>query len=79
MRNVVKRVPPDLLRRAHARLLMIDGAESLADVRASPGNRLEKLVGGRDGQWSIRVNDQWRICFRWNGKNAHDVEFCDYH
>lgn len=61
------------------KLLMLDAAESLDDLRVPPGNRLEKLVGDRDGQYSIRVNDQWRICFQWLGGNAHDVEIVDYH
>jgi toxin HigB-1 len=61
------------------KLLMLDAAESLDDLRVPPGNRLEKLVGDRDGQYSIRVNDQWRICFQWLAGNAHDVEIVDYH
>jgi toxin HigB-1 len=61
------------------KLLILDAAESLADLRVPPGNRLEKLSGNRTGQCSIRVNDQWRICFRWLNNNAHDVEIVDYH
>ena len=57
---------------------MLDAAERLEDLKAPPGNRLEKLKGDRDGQWSIRINDQWRICFRWN-EGAEDVEIVDYH
>jgi proteic killer suppression protein len=57
----------------------LDGAESLDDLRVPPGNRLERLTGDRAGQHSIRVNDQWRICFRWRDRDAHDVEICDYH
>lgn len=60
------------------KLDMLDAAEGVDDLRAPPGNRLEKLRGDRDGQWSIRVNDQWRICFRWD-EGAHDVEIVDYH
>jgi proteic killer suppression protein len=58
---------------------MLDAAVRLDDLRVPPGNRLEKLVGGRGGQWSIRVNDQWRICFVWWEGEAHDVEMVDYH
>jgi proteic killer suppression protein len=57
----------------------LDAAESLADLRVPPGNRLEKLSGSRAGQHSIRVNDQWRVCFRWRGSDAFDVEITDYH
>ena len=58
---------------------MLDAAESLDDLRVPPGNRLEKLKGDRDGQHSIRVNDQWRICFVWKDGDAQDVEIVDYH
>lgn len=58
---------------------MLDAAQSLQDLRVPPGNRLEKLTGDREGQHSIRINDQWRICFRWKEGNAHDVEITDYH
>ncbi len=61
------------------KLLLLEAAESLQDLRIPPGNRLEKLRGARDGQLSIRVNDQWRICFRWTDGNPHDVEIVDYH
>jgi proteic killer suppression protein len=61
------------------KLLLLDAAESLDDLRALPGNRLEKLVGDRKGQYSIRVNDQYRVCFRWEGGEAHNVEVVDYH
>ncbi len=61
------------------KLLMLDAAESLQDLRVPPANRLEKLSGDRTGQHSIRVNDQWRICFRWKSGNAQDVEIVDYH
>lgn len=68
------------LRRAALRkLLLLDAAELLDDLRVPPANRLEKLVGDREGQYSIRVNDQWRICFRWEEGNAYDVEIVDYH
>jgi proteic killer suppression protein len=61
------------------KLLVLDAAGSLDDVRVPPANRLEKLRGDRHGQHSIRVNDQWRVCFRWRDGHAHDVEIVDYH
>lgn len=65
---------------AHARLLRLAAARTLADLKAIPGNRFEALKGSRAGQYSIRINDQWRICFRWiEGEGAHDVEIVDYH
>jgi proteic killer suppression protein len=57
----------------------LDAAASLDDLRVPPGNRLEKLVGDREGQYSIRVNDQYRVCFRWEDGDAYDVEVVDYH
>ena len=65
-------------RQARRKLLLLDSARELADLRVPPGNRLEALVGDRKGQHSIRINDQWRICFRWDD-GAHDVEIVDYH
>jgi len=61
------------------KLLVLDAAGSLDDLRVPPANRLEKLVGDRRGQHSIRVNDQWRICFRWRAGHAYEVEIVDYH
>ncbi len=61
------------------KLLLLDAAESLGDLRVPPGNRLEKLAGDREGEHSIRINDQYRVCFRWEGGEAHDVEVVDYH
>lgn len=61
------------------KLLLVDAAERLDDLRVPPGNRLEKLKGDRAGQHSIRVNDQWRVCFRWEGADAQDVEIVDSH
>lgn len=58
---------------------MLDAAEQLSDLRVPPGNRLEKLTGDRMGQHSIRVNDQWRICFRWTKAGAEDISITDYH
>ncbi|HEY8010747.1 MAG TPA: type II toxin-antitoxin system RelE/ParE family toxin [Rudaea sp.] len=64
---------------AMRKLAMLNRAGRIDDLRIPPNNRLEKLKGKRDGQWSIRVNDQWRVCFRWSGAAAHDVEIVDYH
>ncbi|HUD60074.1 MAG TPA: type II toxin-antitoxin system RelE/ParE family toxin [Acetobacteraceae bacterium] len=64
---------------ATRKLDMLDAAETLGDLRFPPGNRLEQLVGDRAGQYSIRVNDQWRICFRWTASGPEDVEIVDYH
>jgi len=61
------------------KLRMLDAAERLDDLRVPPGNRLERLRGGRAGQYSIRVNQQWRVCFRWRSGDAFDVEIVDYH
>ncbi len=78
-RERVRRWPESVLRAALRKLLLLDAAETLQDLRAPPGNRLEKLRGVREGQHSIRINDQWRICFRWRDGDAHDVEIVDYH
>ncbi len=61
------------------KLRILDAAMSLNDLRVPPGNRLERLRGERAGQYSIRINDQWRICFRWDEGDAHDMEIVDYH
>ncbi len=74
-----KRIPVDVARRAARKLEYVDLAARLDDLKVPPGNRLEALSGDRAGQHSIRVNDQWRICFRFIDGDAHDVEFCDYH
>ena len=68
-----------LQRAALRKLLLLDASESLDDLRIPPGNRLEMLVGDRQGQDSIRINDQWRVCFRWEGGDAYDVEIVDSH
>lgn len=73
------RVPPDVQRRAHRKLLLLHAAESVGELRGVPGNRLERLAGDRAGQHSIRINDQWRICFTWARGDAYDVEVTDYH
>ena len=78
-RDPVKRFPPPMQRPALRKLLLLDAAESLHDLRALPGNRLEKLHADREGQYSIRINDQWRVCFRWEASDAFEVEITDYH
>jgi len=64
---------------ARRKLRMLNNARALDDLRIPPANRLERLCGDRDGQWSIRINDQWRVCFVWMEGNADQVEICDYH
>jgi proteic killer suppression protein len=71
--------PVELVARAERRLRAVDMAVELGDLRSPPGNRLEALKGNRAGQYSIRINDQWRICFRWTEAGAEDVEIVDYH
>jgi toxin HigB-1 len=71
--------PPEIQKRALQKLGIIEHAKTLDDLKVPPGNQLEKLSGDREGQWSIRINDQWRICFRWDAPNADDVEIVDYH
>lgn len=75
----IRGVPPDVCKRAVKKLFLLDTAARLEDLRVPPGNRLEKLSGDRIGQHSIRVNDQWRICFIWHDGDVHDVAFVDYH
>lgn len=77
--RIPKGVPADVARRAVTKLFLLDTVTRIKDLRVPPGNRLEALSGDRKGQWSIRVNDQWRLCFIWRDGNAHDVEFVDYH
>ena len=77
--QVVRKLPGDIQRTALKRLRQLDAATVLDDLRIPPGNRLEALQGNRAGQHSIRINDQWRICFRWEAGNAYDVEIVDYH
>jgi proteic killer suppression protein len=74
-----KAVPTELRERALSKLLVLNAATNIEDLRAPPGNRLEKLRGDREGQYSIRVNRQYRVCFSWIGADAHDVEITDYH
>ena len=78
-REPVRRFPSDLQRTMLRKLVVVDAAEALDDLRSPPGNRLEKLKGNRAGQHSIRINDQWRICFRWHDGDAYEVELVDYH
>lgn len=68
-----------IARVALRKLDMIAAATQVETLRVPPGNRLERLEGRRKGQWSVRINDQWRICFEWVGTNAVNVEICDYH
>jgi len=75
----VKSLPHDIQWRARARLRQIDHALTLDDLRVPPANRLEALEGDRKGQWSIRINRQWRVCFAWRDGDAFDVEITDYH
>ena len=75
----VRRLPPDIHRRARMRIQRVVAATALSDLRVPPSHRLEALSGDRAGQYSIRVNDQWRICFIWTGKGATEIEVVDYH
>jgi proteic killer suppression protein len=75
----VKAFGPQVQDVARRRLKAIDAAKVIDDLRVPPGNRLERLSGDRKGQWSIRINDQWRAFFRWENGDAHDVEITDYH
>ena len=74
-----RRLPTQIQRVARRKLLLLHQARRLGDLRVPPGNRLEALKGDRVGQQSIRINDQWRICFRWQAEDAFDVEIVDYH
>ena len=74
-----RRLPADIQAVARRKLRMLNSAVALDDLRVPPANRLEALKDDRKGQYSIRINDQWRICFRWKEGDAHDVEIVDYH
>ena len=74
-----RRLPVGIQRVARRKLLILNQARRVNDLRSPPGNRLEALRGDRMGQHSIRINDQWRLCFRWQGEDALDVEIVDYH
>ena len=78
-RRFSRRLPNDIQTVALRKLRMLNNAVDLVDLRSPPASRLEKLSGDRAGQHSIRINDQWRVCFRWRGGDAHEVEVCDYH
>ncbi|MHC4222588.1 MAG: type II toxin-antitoxin system RelE/ParE family toxin [Planctomycetota bacterium] len=77
--NVSRRFPRDIQRVARRKLRMLNNAQTLADLRVPPGNRLERLKGERARQHSIRINQRWRICFTWRQRDACDVEIVDYH
>ncbi|MFI4939848.1 MAG: type II toxin-antitoxin system RelE/ParE family toxin [Burkholderiales bacterium] len=74
-----RRLPTEILKRAAMRLMQVQAATQVDDLRLPPSNQLEKLSGNREGQWSIRINGQWRICFRFEAGHAFDVEIVDYH
>ena len=78
-RELSKKLPHDIQRLALRKLLMINAAHDWQDLKVPPGNRLEELRGDRKGQYSIRINQQWRICFKWTKGNADEVEVVDYH
>lgn len=74
-----RKFPGDIQNRALRKLRLLDASQSLDDMKNPPGNRLEALKGGRSGQMSIRINNQWRICFIWKNDEVYDVEIVDYH
>jgi len=78
-RQYSRKLPPDIQQVALRKLRMINNATSIVDLRVPPANHLEKLGGDRVGQWSIQINDQWRICFEWQGSDAYKIEIVDYH
>ncbi|MBI9108654.1 MAG: type II toxin-antitoxin system RelE/ParE family toxin [Spirochaetales bacterium] len=78
-RQRVKGFPSDIFKVARRKLGFLEDAIDINDLRIPPGNRLEALKRDRAGQYSIRINDQWRVCFRWDNGNAYDVEITDYH
>lgn len=78
-RRFRKGVPNDIMKVAYRKLIQLNSALTLNDLRIPPGNRLEQLAGNRAGQHSMRINDQWRLCFVWRDGNAFDVELVDYH
>jgi len=78
-RRFSRRLPGDIQSVALRKLRMLSNAVDVGDLRSPPANRLEKLSGDRKGQYSVRINDQWRICFVWRADDAYDVEICDYH
>ena len=78
-RRRVRKFSQDLQKQAQRKLMILNNAQTLNDLRVPPSNRLEALAGNRAGQYSIRINNQWRICFEWRGGDAHGVEIVDYH
>jgi len=78
-RFISKKLPQNIQHLARRKLVILDAATELNTLRVPPGNRLEALKGDRKGQHSIRINEQWRICFRWKAGDAYDVEIADYH
>ena len=78
-RQRIRKLPNEILRTAYRKLLIIDAADSLEDLKVPPCNRLEKLNGNLSGKYSIRINDQWRLVFNWSDNNAFEVEIKDYH
>ena len=74
-----RKLPVEIQQVTLRKLRMINNADTITDLRVPPANHLEKLIGARSGQWSIRINDQWRICFEWLENDAHNVEIVDYH
>jgi len=79
LRQRSRKFPPVIQQIALRKLRMLNNAQDLNDLRVPPANRLERLTGGRKGQHSIRINDQWRVCFEWTEGNVHNVEIVDYH
>lgn len=78
-RQFSRKLPPNIQRRARIKLEILDAAEALKDLRIPPSNHLEQLSGDREGEHSIRINKQWRVCFEWEDGNAYNVEVIDYH
>jgi len=78
-RYLSRKLPQNIQNIARKRLIILDAATEIDDLRLPPGNKLEALKGDRRGQHSIRINDQWRICFKWKDGNSYDVEITDYH
>jgi proteic killer suppression protein len=78
-RETSRRLPTDIQQVAYRKLRMLNNANSLVDLQVPPSNHLEKLKGDREGQYSIRINERWRICFRWRENDAYEVEIVDYH
>ena len=78
-RRRVRKFPFEIQRRAQSKLMILNNTRDISDLRIPPGNRLEALFGNREGQYSIRINNQWRICFIWSDGDAYQVEIVDYH